>query len=148
MGYIYGVLHSPTFRMRYQELLKIDFPRIPFVEDSIQFEQIAALGLELVQVHLMKTDPAGVKPTLQGAGDNQVKDVKYDATTQQLHINETQYFIDIPSVAWDFTIGGYQVLDKYLKERKKVQRPLGLTELKHIPKVVRILVWTHQQMQK
>lgn len=74
--------------------------------------------------------------------------MNYVEATQQLHINDTQYFTNISPVAWNFTIGGYQVLDKYLKSRKQDERPLGLTELRHIPKVVRILAWTDKKMQE
>lgn len=148
LGYIYAVLYSPTFRHRYQEFLKIDFPRIPFVDDAKQFQQLSELGWELVQVHILKAVPDGVSTPFNGDGNNKVTKVEYDPETKQLHINEGQYFSNVPQEAWDFVIGGYQVLSKYLKERKKADRTLEYTELKHIPKVIRILCFTHTQMQK
>lgn len=148
LGYIYAVLHSPAFRTRYQELLKLDFPRIPFVDNGKEFEALSALGWELVQTHLLKTVPDGVAVELKGKGDSKVTEIEYVEATQQLHINKTQYFTNVPPVAWHFTIGGYQVLEKYLKERKSDDRALGLTELRHIPKVVRILAWTDLKMQE
>jgi len=147
-GYMYAVLHSPTFRRRYQEFLKIDFPRIPFVDDATQFEQLSALGWELVQAHIMKHIPDGANVIFLGDGDNKVAKVEYSPESRRLYINKEQYFDNVSPEAWEFVIGGYQVLDKYLKERKKADRTLGLTELKHIPKVVRILCFTHDQMQK
>ena len=148
LGYIYAVLHSPTLRKRYQEFLKIDFPRIPFVDNATQFEELSMLGWELVQVHIMKAVPDGVSTPFNGDGNNKVTKVVYDSETKQLHINEGQFFSNVPQEAWDFVIGGYQVLSKYLKERKKADRTLEYTELKHIPKVIRILCFTHTQMQK
>ena len=148
LGYIYAVLYSPSFRKRYQEFLKIDFPRIPFVDDAKQFEKLSALGWELVQAHIMKTIPEGVNVSFPKDGDNKVTKVEYHSHDRRLYINEEQYFGNVPQEAWDFVIGGYQVLDKYLKERKKADRPLGLVELKHIPRIVRILCFTHGQMQK
>ncbi|MEI6847072.1 MAG: type ISP restriction/modification enzyme [Chlorobiaceae bacterium] len=148
LGYMYAVLHSPTFRKRYQEFLKIDFPRIPFVDDSQQFEALSSLGWELVQAHTMKIIPDGVVVTFQGEGDNKVTKVAYNSESKTLYINTTQYFNNVPTEAWEFVIGGYQVLDKFLKERKKADRPLVLAELQHIPRVVRILCFTHAQMQK
>lgn len=152
LGYMYAVLHSPTFRSRYTELLKLDFPRLPFVATAAEFEALSTLGWELVQAHTMQAGPwlegAQGTPlaTLHGEGDNRVGKVVYYPDLQRLAVNETQYFHPIPPEAYAFTIGGYQVLEKYLKERKKAERPLGLAELRHLPRVVNILSWTHRQM--
>lgn len=148
MGYIYAVLHSRVYRARYIELLKLDYPRIPFVDDRAEFEAISALGWDLIQTHLMKTVPSGIQIPLKGKGDGIVTKVEYHPQSKRLSINEQQYFDNVPPDAWAFKIGGYDVLDKYLKERKKAARPLTLDEITHIPKVVNILVWTSQQMQK
>lgn len=148
MGYIYAVLHSPTYRTRYVELLKLDYPRIPFVDDRVKFEAISALGWDLIQTHLMKTTPSEIAVSLKGKGDSKVTKVEYHDQSKRLSINEQQYFDNVPPDAWTFKIGGYDVLDKYLKERKKAARPLTLDEITHIPKVVNILSWTHKQMQK
>lgn len=148
LGYIYAVLHSPVFRQRYQELLKIDFPRIPFVDGKKQFEQLSALGWELIEAHLLKKIPGGVSVGFPVIGSDKVEKIIYQEATRRLHINDKQYFDHVPSEAWNFVIGGYHVLDKYLKERKKAGRALGLAEFQHIPKIVRILRFTHAQMQK
>ncbi len=147
LGYMYAVLHSPAFRQRYQEFLKIDFPRIPFVKGVKAFERLATLGWALIQAHTLKTRPSGVNVTFPEDGDNKVTNVAYDPATRRLFINKTQYFGNVPPEAWAFIVGGYQVLDKYLKERKKADRPLSLTDLQHIPNVIRILAFTHAQMQ-
>ena len=149
LGYIYAVLHSPTFCKRYRELLKLDFPRIPFVDSAKQFEALSALGGELVQVHLLKQQLGGSLVSLQGeGGDNLVDKVYHQESQQRLFINSKQYFDQVPLKAWEFKIGGYQVLDKYLGYRERASRRLDAGEQLHIRKVVGILTWTQQQMQK
>jgi predicted helicase len=154
LGYIYAILHSPTYRATYQEFLKIDFPRIQFVHDPSQFEKLAALGWELVEAHTMKPIPApATMISCQGTAteseiDCKVTKVSYDPETQRLYFNNDQYFVPVPPEAWEFTIGGYQVLDKYLKERKRADRVLEVGDLLHIPRVAVILSFTHAQMTK
>jgi predicted helicase len=148
LGYIYAMLHSPSFREQYRELLKMDFPRVPFVDDARQFEALAAQGWELVKAHLMKKIPAGVIASFPVSGNNRANDVRYEAATKRLYINKEQYFENVPPEAWDFAIGGYQVLDKYLKERRKADRPLTAPDLQHIPKVARILAYTTEKMKE
>lgn len=145
-GYIYAVLHSRTYRTRYNDLLKLDFPRIPFVDDADMFVATAALGWDLVQVHLMRDIPDNIAVPLVGAGDGMVRKMEYHAAQQRLAINDSQYFDNIPPDIWSFRIGGYDVLDKYLKERKKAGRPLTLDEIQHVPKIVNILAATIQKM--
>ena len=148
LGYIYGVLHSPNFRKKYQELLKIDFPRIPFIDDNKQFEALAKLGWELIQAHLMKTN-IKTNAQLQGTGNGTVEQTPLHIKDKNhLYINSSQYFDNVSKEIWELKIGGYQVLDKYLKERKKADRPLTLAELQHIPKIIAILKFTIKQMQE
>ncbi|MDD1748779.1 MAG: hypothetical protein LUO89_02785, partial [Methanothrix sp.] len=145
MGYIYAVLHSPTYRTKYSEFLKIDFPRIPFVEDRKTFEKLSKLGWELVQAHLLKEIPATPKVEITKGTDLVEKPV-YGATNQRLYINTTQYFSPVPEDVWNFHIGGYQVLDKYLKSRKG--RELSLDEKENVMNVVKVLRFTIDQMEK
>ncbi|MGI9346889.1 MAG: type ISP restriction/modification enzyme [Gammaproteobacteria bacterium] len=147
LAYIYAVLHSPNFRKKYEELLKIDFPRIPFIDDETAFAQLAKLGQQLIDAHLLKIIPKTPNCQLRGVGDEKVEKPIYVADKKTLHINKTQHFTNVPKEAWEFEIGGYQVLDKYLKERKKADRPLSSAEILHFPKIVKILVYTHKQMQ-
>ena len=147
LAYIYAVLHSPNFRKKYEELLKIDFPRIPFIDDETAFAQLAKLGQQLIDAHLLKIIPKTPNCQLRGVGDEKVEKPIYVADKKTLHINKTQYFTNVPKEAWEFEVGGYQVLDKYLKERKKADRPLSSAEILHFPKIVKILVYTHKQMQ-
>ena len=117
LGYIYAVLHSPTYRRNFADFLKIDFPRIPFVDDRQIFEELSRLGWQLVQAHLLKEIPAEPKVEVT-KGSDLVEKPTYNAQEQRLHINPQQYFSPVPEDVWHFHIGGYQVLDKYLKSRK------------------------------
>lgn len=155
IGYIYAVLHSPTYRNKYTEFLKIDFPRIPFTDDKKTFEKLSSLGWELTQVHLMKdldshlhgNDSIGV---YSGEGNNEVVKVEYVKNKKtnlfRIKINPNQYFENVPEQIFNFHIGGYQVLDKYLKGRKG--RELTLDEIENVEKIVKIIRFTIEQMKK
>ncbi|MDP3183023.1 MAG: type ISP restriction/modification enzyme [Desulfobaccales bacterium] len=145
LGYIYAVLHSPTYRRKYAEFLKIDFPRIPFVDDHTTFEKLAALGRQLVQAHLLKDIPATLKVEVTKGSDAVEKPV-YAAPQQRLYFNAEQYFAPVPEDVWNFHIGGYQVLDKYLKSRKG--RELSLDEKENIMNVIKVLRFTIDRMQE
>jgi len=145
LGYIYAVLHSPTYRQKYAEFLKIDFPRIPFVDDRRTFEKLAALGRQLVQAHLLKDIPATLKVDVTKGSDVVEKPV-YAAAQQRLYFNAEQYFAPVPEDVWNFHIGGYQVLDKYLKSRKG--RELSLDEKENIMNVIKVLRFTIDRMQQ
>jgi len=113
--YNYAVLHSPIYRKKYEEFLRYDFPRIPFVDDYREFKKLSELGKELVELHLMrKRLPIKVKFDIPGS--NVVEKVKFEKG--KVWINKEQYFESVPEDVWNFYIGGYQVLDKWLKSRK------------------------------
>ncbi|MBO5775488.1 MAG: hypothetical protein J6R63_05705, partial [Kiritimatiellae bacterium] len=117
--YIYGVLHSPSYRTKFKEFLKVDFPRIPYPKDAAEFARFRDAGRELRAVHLMKD----AEPSLSEArgrfpiaGDNVVEVVKWD--NGRVYINSSQYFDNVPLEAWEQAIGGYRPAEKYLKDRK------------------------------
>ncbi|MHB1218932.1 MAG: type ISP restriction/modification enzyme [Alphaproteobacteria bacterium] len=143
-GHIYAVLHAPTYRARYAEFLRIDFPRIPFPEDAEDFEALSGLGWALVQAHLLRELPREGLATYHGKGDHQVEGVRYAAEEKAIHINKSQRFAPVPQEVWDFHIGGYQVLDKYLKSRKG--RMLSLGEINHVAAVADSLSFTIDRM--
>lgn len=150
LGYIYAVLHAPTYRTRYAEFLRIDFPRIPFAETPEQFETLSVLGWDLIQAHLLKTVPRS-DPRLGdyvGKGDHRVEVVVYSPEEETIWINpkRTQGFANVPQAVWDFHIGGYQVLSKYLKSRK--DRALSLDEQTHVGEVAESLNFTIAHMAK
>jgi predicted helicase len=144
LGYIYAVLHAPTYRTRYAEFLRIDFPRIPFPEDAADFEALSRLGWALVQAHLLRELPRNGLAKYDGKGNNIVEAVCYSVTEHAISINNTQSFKPVPEDVWNFHIGGYQVLDKYLKSRKG--RTLSLDEIDHVAAVADSLAFTIAQM--
>jgi len=136
--YIYAVLYSPTYRQRYEEFLKIDFPRIPLPSDYESFKALGNLGKELVDLHLLK-HPA-LNQTEIGfpeSGSSKVERVRYDESAQKVYINKDQHFDGISREVWEYHVGAYQVLEKYLKDRKG--RKLSLDEINHYMKVARAI---------
>jgi predicted helicase len=133
--YAYAIFHSPTYRTRYAEFLKMDFPRLPLTSDKELFKALADKGAELVALHLMGSPELNNLITgYPVTGSNTVEKVSYDDNNQHVQINTTQYFEGIPPEVWEFRIGGYQVADKWLKDRKG--RTLTYDELTHYQKVI------------
>ena len=116
LAYIYAVLHSPTYRERYVEFLKYDFPRIPLPKDKTQFQKLAGFGHTLIDAHLGRRDMPGATSRFQGEGDSVVARVQY--RDGHVWINRTQYFSDVPSAVWEFEIGAYQLCEKWLRARR------------------------------
>ncbi len=128
--YIYAVLYAPTYRKRYEEFLKIDFPRVPLPTDYELFKKLSELGKELVEFHLLKhpsLSETGVGFPVSGS--NIVEKVRYDEENERVYFNKRQYFDGISKVVWEYRIGAYQVMAKYLKDRKN--RELSLEEIEH-----------------
>ncbi|MBC6437295.1 MAG: N-6 DNA methylase [Rhodobacteraceae bacterium] len=143
--YIYGTLHSPSYRATYAEFLKTDFPRIPWPATPDAFWDISTKGAALRKLHLM--DPAAIGDTpypLEGDGDNNVGKPRFD--NGKVWINKTRYFANVPDVAWEFYIGGYQPAQKWLKDRKG--RTLGLDDIRHYQSILKILSETDRLMQE
>lgn len=146
LGYVYAVLYAPTYRKRYAEFLRIDFPRVPFAQKAGDFDALSELGWELVEAHLLRNVPHKGLAKYHGKGDHAVEAVRYLPKQQSISINDTQSFRPVPQAVWDFHIGGYQVLDKYLKSRKG--RKLSLDEIDHVAAVADSLAFTVEQMAK
>lgn len=147
--YAYAIFHSPTYRQRYAEYLKIDFPRLPLTSNDQLFKKLAQKGEELVKLHLMESKQLNRLITkYQGEGDNSVTEVTYKSQQQRIYINKTRYFEGIPPEIWEFKIGGYQVLDKWLKDRKKANRSLSFDDILHYQKIVIALTATLKIMQE
>ena len=139
--YIYGVLYSNVYRQRYEEFLKIDFPKIPFTKDYRLFQKVADLGKQLVKLHLLKSPELNNPiPRFYGEGNNLVKVRIYNKKDKKIYINNTQYFDSIEKEVWEYMIGGYQVLDKWLKDRK--DKYLTAEEIKHYCRIVTSLKGT------
>ncbi|MCV3373994.1 N-6 DNA methylase [Campylobacter lari] len=124
LGYIYAVLFHKIYREKYLDFLKVDFPKIPFVENKKTFKNLSKLGLKLLNLHLLKDDELN-----SNAGEALFKDIKnknfkiqkikYNKDTKELFINESLYFNEVSPEIYEFKIGGYAVLDKFLKSHKE-----------------------------
>lgn len=145
LDYIYAVLHSLTYREKYKEFLKIDFPRVPYPKDQNTFWQLVKLGEEIRQIHLLES-PTVEKYITQYPmdGDNIVTKPKYQ--DGKVYINNTQYFNFVPEIAWNFYIGGYQPAQKWLKDRK--DRKLEIEDIFHYQKIIVALMETDKLMKE
>lgn len=150
LDYIYAVLHSPNYREKYKEFLKIDFPRVPYPK-SETFWELVSLGGKLRALHLLE----------DASLDNRIIDIKGEAELKitnklakkdtvitdnlvTLNLNSEVSIINIPLVAWEFYIGGYQPAQKWLKDR--VDRTLSRADLKHYNRIINALCKTDEIM--
>ena len=146
LDYIYAVLYSPTYREKYSEFLKIDFPRVPYPKNKETFWSLVKLGGELRQIHLLESLVINNFITqFPIKGDNSIdKKVNYD--DGKVWINKTQFFDNVPLVAWEFFIGGYQPAQKWLKDRK--ERELSEEDIKHYQRIIVALTETDRIMKE
>lgn len=143
--YMYAVFHSPGYRSRYAEFLKTDFPRLPLTSSLKLFRGLCGLGEELVGLHLMERDgPRKAMPRFPVNGDNGVEKVAYNEPECRVWINGKQFFEPVPPEVWNFHIGGYQVAEKWLKDRR--DRKLGYDELDTYCRVIAALSETMRLM--
>jgi hypothetical protein len=150
-GYIYAALNAPAYRRRFAAFL-------PFAPDTTGFERLSALGWSLVQAHLMRDLPATGQGILRGQGSNRVEQVTWLESERAVRINDAQMLGPIDPAVWQMQIGGYQVLDKYLKARKGRRHfspdgpgagpdfPLSLDEINQIERICDALAFTLEQM--
>ena len=145
-SYAYAVFHSPAYRQRYAEFLKGDFPRLPLTGNKALFKALVGLGAELVSLHLMESPrlenlhhPLSC-PRFPGSG----REYAMRIVPRRVYINSEQYFEGISPEVWAFTIGGYQVCHKWLKDRKG--RTLTFADLHHYQKIVVALAETIRLM--
>lgn len=141
--YIYTSLHSPSYRRRYKEFLKTDFPRVPRPTSWSEFWRLVELGRSLRELHLMKSPVLDdLVTTYPVSGTDTVDKPAY--TDEKVWINDTQYFGGVPETAWNFYIGGYQPAQKWLKDRKG--RKLLNEDITHYQKIIKILLETDKIM--
>jgi len=141
-SYIYALFYAPTYRKRYAPFLKIDFPRVPLTSNVALFQSLCSLGGRLVSLHLMEQCLSSIS-AFPVPGMNIVVDVCYKAEGQ-VWINASQYFDGVPSEAWNFSIGGYQICKKWLKDRKG--HTLSSDDIAHYQHIVAILTETGDVM--
>lgn len=154
LDYIYAVLHSPSYREKYKEFLKIDFPRVPYPADAAHFWKLVELGREIREIHLLES-PAVEHYITQYPedGDNLVEKIRFEkdastplSTSGKVYINAIQYFANVPETAWNFYIGGYQPAQKWLKDRKGTT--LDFEDILHYQKIIVALTETARLMQE
>jgi len=141
-NYIYAVLYSNKYREKYQEFLKIDFPRVPFGKDYEIFKKLSKIGENLIQLHLLKDKSLEKgKARFMGTGaDNVVRKRAYDTKENKIWINNEKYFDAVETEVWNYYIGGYQVLDKWLKDR--IGKILNSEDIEHYLKIIECLKQT------
>jgi len=163
---MYAVFHSPTYRSRYSEFLKIDFPRLPLTSDAELFRTLCDAGARLVSLHLMEAQ--GSSPaSFPVNGSNTIEQVRYTEQCSEFNlqvapdseqakawtlnsgrvwINREQYFAGVAPEVWAFHVGGYQVCQKWLKDRKG--RTLSFDDLTHYNHIVAALADTIELMSR
>ena len=156
LAYMYAIFYAPSYRERYAAFLKVDFPRLPLTSNTTLFRALCSLGDKLIRLHLMEQHIPLIT-SYPVHGNNRVETVRYIEPTcrgdpcgrpvsGQVWINATQYFENVPSAAWTFHIGGYQVCQKWLKDRKG--RTLNCDEVMHYQQIIAVLAETNQLMKE
>jgi hypothetical protein len=137
-SYIYAVLHSPTYRERYGDFLRHDFPRIPLTSSLSRFRTLVDLGRELTSIHLLESPAVAVPITNYPVPGPNVVESPYprfafpstppadssSSSTGRVYISRAQYFQGVPPEVWDFHIGGYRVCDRWLRDRQRTRLTL------------------------
>jgi predicted helicase len=149
-NYMYAVFHSPAYRERYAEFLKIDFPRLPLTSNVELFQALCGLGERLVGLHLMEKFGQAM-PSFPIKDNDTVEKVEYTQSADRpemgrVWINKTQYFEGVAPDVWEFHVGGYQVCHKWLKDRKG--RPLTNSDKRHYQRIVAALAETITLMEQ
>ena len=146
LGCIYAILHSPDYRKRYGEFLRMGFPRIPFPKENAAFLRLAKIGGELIQAHLLWLD-GDTKTKLSGDSTTHlVEKVRYDEKNNRLYFNKKEYFAPLPPEVFNFQIGGYKPLDKFLKSR--IGRTLSPAESQIMERAADALAFTIQKQKE
>ncbi len=145
LDYIYAVLHSPKYRETYKEFLKIDFPRIPYPTDQKSFWELVDLGKQIRELHLLESEKVhDFISSYPKDGSNVVNKPSYK--NGSVYVNDTQYFANVPEIAWNFYIGGYQPAQKWLKDRKDME--LSYDDIVHYNKMIVALTETDRLMKE
>lgn len=142
LDYVYSILYSSKFRYKYNDDLKMGFPRIPYPTDQETFWKLVEIGSKLRECHLMHTDFDITSYSFIGDGTNEV--VKPEYKNGRVYISKTQYFDNVPQAQWEQYIGGYQPLQKWLKDRKKTT--LSAEDIEHYKKIIAALKLTEELM--
>jgi predicted helicase len=134
LGYIYAVVNSTYYRERIADLVAEDYPRVPFTSDRERFQHLSQLGTELIRYH---TDPSAAGPIsiYPIAGTDLVVRERWEGQGDMgsIWINPTQYFAEVPRSVWEYRIGGWQVVQEWLKRRRgKILNPDQILRFQYI----------------
>ena len=130
--YIYAILHAPAYRQRYADQLKIDFPHIPLTTNRTLFQELTALGAQLVTLHLLQSEDINL-PDFPESGNSEVEEVRWTEIDRRVWINSTQYFAPIPREVWESRVGGHCPAQKWLTDRKS--RTLTFDDIQHYRRI-------------
>ncbi|MDU9792725.1 type ISP restriction/modification enzyme [Helicobacter pylori] len=149
LGYIYALLYSPNYRKRYEEFLKADYPKILFTKNKDLFRALSLLGVELIGLHVLnqeslnysfeKLKDATIGESCYKEERNPIisKKPSYNEPEQRLYINPSAYFRGVSQEIYDYRIGGYCVLDKYLKSHKGED-----CDFDHVKNIIKVIART------
>jgi len=158
VAYLYSYLNMPKYILKYKKLLKTGFPRIPLPHSTDEFYTLVNFGRRLIDVHLMENSSVDISFINYPQGGHNRIDRKmtksspgFELTNEEnktgkVWINDEQYFDDVPVLAWNFYIGGYQPAQKWLKDRQG--RLLNYDDIEHYQKIIAALVETDKIMKE
>jgi len=131
LSYIYAIFHSLTYRTRYAQFLKMDFPRVPFTANTTLFAELAVIGNKLIKLHLLDSAKEEVQ-LLAPENDYEISKINHEG--DRVYINKSSYFEGVGEDVWNFMVGGYQPAHKWLKDRKG--RELEYTDMETYSKMI------------
>lgn len=143
--YIYAALNSSSYREKYKEFLKIDFPRAPYPKNKSSFDNLVKLGKELREIHLLESPKVNKFITTFSIEGSDIVE-KLEFKDGNIYINDQQYFGNVSKEVWEFYIGGYQPAQKWLKDRK--DQKLKNEDLEHYQKMIVALEETIKTIDK
>lgn len=144
LDYIYAVLHSNKYRKAYLEFLKFDFPRIPYPKAWAYFAEMVNQGAKLRMLHVNESDDYDEQYTYIGTQEVFVEKPYWEEETIVLS-KSGDCIENVPVEIWNMYFGGYQPLQKWLKDRKN--STIGMQEVHHLQHIVTVLAETRQIMQ-
>jgi hypothetical protein len=143
LHYAYAIFHAPSYSVRYAEFLRIDFPRLPLTANQKLFRLLCGFGKDLVDLHVLRVTGAH-RVSFPNTGSNEVKEIAYTpphgSTPGKVRINDDQWFEGVPPDVWAYQVGGYQVCERWLKDRRS--RELTSEERQTYPRIVAALAET------
>ena len=142
MGYVYAVLYSNNYRDAFSDQLKSEFPRIPYPTSKEVFWKLSKAGSELISYHTLQNQFNDLPYEFVGNDTATIEKPFYK--DNRIYINKNCYFTAAPEYLWNFTIGAYQPLQKWLKDRKKTT--LSIEDITHYKKIIAALKRTEELM--